>query len=90
MGAFPYEPSPPPDGIETVAKPNMKLKNVREEEYEGEWDLTGKKHGRGALVNKRGLHEGYYKKDVKNGRGRMIYFDGRVYEGEWKNNLWHG
>ena len=20
----------------------------------------------------------------------MIYFDGRVYQGEWKNNLWHG
>ena len=47
-------------------------------------------YGRGIMINKRGVHEGYYNKDMKNGRGRMIYFDGRVYEGEWKENLWHG
>ena len=90
MDQFSYEPIPPPDGIETVLKPKQKLKNVRDEIYEGEWDLSGKKHGKGAMVTKRGLHEGYYKKDMKSGRGRMIYFDGRVYEGEWKDNLWHG
>ena len=42
-------------------KPRHKLKNVRDEIYEGEWDMKGKKHGRGAMVNKRGMHEGYYK-----------------------------
>ena len=90
LGDFNYEPSPTPDGIETVFKPQMKLKNVRDEIYEGDWTKKGLKHGRGIMINKRGVHEGYYNKDMKNGRGRMIYFDGRVYEGEWKENLWHG
>ena len=57
----------------------MKLKNVRNEVYEGEWSMKGKLHGRGAMVNKRGFHEGYYKNDEKSGRGRMIYFDGKIY-----------
>ena len=61
LGEFEYEPSPKPDGILTIPKPKQKLKNVRDEIYEGDWDMKGKKHGRGALVNKRGLHEGYYK-----------------------------
>ena len=58
--------------------------------YEGEWDLTGRKHGKGAMFNKRGIHEGWFRQDKKTGRGRMIYFDGKVYTGEWRDNLWHG
>ena len=61
LGEYDFEPSPPPDGVPVIMKPRQKLKNVRDEIYEGEWDMKGKKHGRGCMVNKRGMHEGYYK-----------------------------
>ena len=36
------------------------------------------------------VFEGYIVNGEKNGRGRMIYEDGTVYVGTWKNDKYHG
>jgi hypothetical protein len=36
------------------------------------------------------IYEGYWKDDLKHGKGRWINKDGRVYEGMFKNDLKHG
>jgi hypothetical protein len=36
------------------------------------------------------IYEGDWKKDVKEGKGKMKYNNGDIYEGDWKNNLKEG
>lgn len=38
----------------------------------------------------RSVYEGYWEKDMANGRGRLIHADGDVYEGFWKDDKAHG
>ena len=42
---FNYEPSPAPDNISRIKREMIVLENGAE--YEGEWDLEGRKDGRG-------------------------------------------
>jgi len=42
---FEFEPSPTPDNVVRVQRPQMTLDNGAE--YEGEWDELGRKDGRG-------------------------------------------
>lgn len=58
-------------------------------EYEGEYK-EGKKWGRGRLSSPDFEFEGFFVKDVINGKGIMKYEDGRKYEGEWLNNRMDG
>src|SRR6056300_1660644 len=86
---FEYNPAPADDGVEKVLKDNIKLESGAE--YEGEWDLEGRKHGKGVQIWVDGsLYEGYWKNDKANGRGRLIHADGDVYNGEWKDDKAHG
>ena len=86
---FDFEPSPTPDRVVRVQRPQMTLDNGAE--YEGEWDEMGRKDGRGVQIWVDGsLYEGYWKADKANGRGRLIHADGDVYNGEWKDDKAHG
>ena len=86
---FDYEPSPAPDNISRVKREMIVLENGAE--YEGEWDLEGRKDGRGVQIWVDGsLYEGYWHADKANGRGRLIHADGDVYQGEWKDDKAHG
>ena len=38
----------------------------------------------------KGIYEGQFRNMKKEGRGKMIFNDGRIYDGEWKNGLYHG
>jgi hypothetical protein len=61
------------------------------DEYEGEWDMEGRKDGKGVQIFVDGsLHEGYWKNDKANGKGRLIHAFGDVYEGNWKEDKAHG
>lgn len=56
---------------------------------------TDIKHGRGALLEKLidgncYLFEGYFYNGVKTGYGRITYWSGAYYEGDWKNGQTHG
>ena len=56
------------------------------DDYEGEVDADGNRHGRGICINKDGyLYEGWWKNDKYHGHGREIVgFDGSYYIGEWE------
>ena len=56
--------------------------------YEGEWNIeTNQRHGRGFHTRfDCSIYEGYWKNDMANGRGRLIYSNGDVYEGQWQND----
>lgn len=46
------------------------------------------KEGRGVLVSRLGsVYEGWFKADKFSYRGRMIWQDGTMYEGEWREDL---
>lgn len=60
-------------------------------QYEGEWDIIGQRHGKGAHLDRDGsLYEGFWSFDKKNGEGRQIDKEGNVYIGEWKDDHRHG
>ena len=89
LGPFNYCPRPDPDGVETDQVERLQIANGNE--YEGELDKFGRKHGRGVMMTSSGsFYEGYWKSDKRHGRGRHIYFDGDVYIGEWVNDHMHG
>ena len=60
--------------------------------YEGEYVYGRKiKQGRGILViDNWGMIEGYFANDQPNGKGRIIYSDGRVYVGQLLKSARHG
>ena len=57
--------------------------------YMGQWRMSDNlKHGRGTWLRnyKDGdgdLYEGYFKDGKREGKGRMFYYDGSTFEGEW-------
>ena len=42
------------------------------------------------VVEPKGVYEGQFRNMKKEGKGKMIFNDGRIYDGEWKNGLYHG
>lgn len=60
--------------------------------YLGTWDLAAdKKQGFGVYVDVDGsIFEGYFKDDVRNGKGRHISSQGIVNQGKWVNNKFQG
>ncbi|KAL6053417.1 RhoGEF domain containing protein [Balamuthia mandrillaris] len=63
--------------------------NVLIEEYHGQW-LDDMKHGPGNWWTVEGLYIGEFVDDLAEGKGRMEYADGSVYEGGWKRGKRHG
>ena len=58
--------------------------------YIGEF-INGEKSGYGEEMSKEGKFVGYFQKDKKNGKGKMVYkISGDTYEGEYKDDLFHG
>ncbi|KAM8961004.1 radial spoke head 10 homolog B isoform 2-T2 [Pelodytes ibericus] len=60
--------------------------------YAGEW-RKGAKHGKGAIYyNAEGTswYDGEWIKNNKEGWGVQCFKNGNIYEGQWKNNKFHG
>ena len=53
---------------------------------------TNKYEGQGIYVfgSDSSIYEGFFRNNLANGRGRMIYANAQVYEGEWRNFKRHG
>ena len=63
------------------------------EQYLGEVDAEGLRHGRGRceyLAYPGGVYEGEWRRGVRHGRGRMLGRDGRTYDGEWRDGVKDG
>ena len=59
--------------------------------YDGQWSPTGLRHGLGTQIDVKGVYYfGYWCDDKKNGRGRILYVNGTLYEGDFKNDEYHG
>ena len=83
MGPFDYGPRP----AFVAGFQQEVLENQKEELYMGEIDNRGDRAGRGVLIDSFGnLYEGHFEKGKKSGHGRLIYTNGRYFEGGWKND----
>ena len=59
--------------------------------YDGQWSPNGLRHGLGTQIDTNGVYYfGYWCDDNKNGRGRILYVDGTLYEGNFKNDEYDG
>lgn len=58
--------------------------------YKGEKDKRGVEEGRGTLLCKGKIFQGFFVKSMKNGLGREIFTNGSSYEGYWVNDKKHG
>ena len=74
-------------------KKNLKFKNewiaTKNKDggvYKGEVDMKGQFSGKGLLLLKGSIYQGYFNKNVREGHGREIYPNGSYYEGGWANN----
>lgn len=86
LGAFVFDLDDKiPTDVETIQRGPILLDSG--EIYEGQWTVDGLKHGRGTLIMQESFkYVGYWIYDMANGKGRLLYWDGDVYEGEWFNN----
>ena len=79
-----------------------RLGTISESKYEGDW-VNGQFHGEGIYTDiYGGSYVGQFKNGMRNGKGIYTYrksvkedsnASGNIqatYEGEWKDNLWHG
>ena len=57
--------------------------------YEGHF-LKGNQHGKGSLIFKEGHYIGSFKKNKKDGEGRLSYNSGERYIGQFKSNTFYG
>lgn len=57
--------------------------------YEGKF-VNGNMHGKGALTFSEGKYIGHFKKNKREGEGKIIYNTGDSYIGQFKKNLFHG
>lgn len=65
-----------------------KLKYKDGEIYEGAFNSSGKRHGRGVCIGSDGSkYDGEYKDDQRHGKGEYHYPDGGVFKGTWKADL---
>lgn len=76
------------DGINVDSKPPVK---VEDGIYQGEWDPTGHRHGRGVEVFEDGSkYVGYFNHDKMDHFGRLILANGDLYEGNFEHGLANG
>ena len=61
-----------------------------ENQYFGQVDHEGKPNGIGRMKINKGLYEGSFRDGKQSGYGRGIMFDGRYYEGWWREGVFHG
>lgn len=64
-------------------------------QYYGEWDISSNKpHGRGFLIGGSDSivwkYVGYFKNGKQEGKGKLTFVSGNVYEGDFKDGLKHG
>ena len=61
-------------------------------EYSGEWnDKSNERHGRGIQIwIDKTIYIGYWKNDLANGKGKLIYPKGNYYEGEFVKGRFEG
>ncbi|MCH1548312.1 MAG: retroviral-like aspartic protease family protein [Flavobacteriaceae bacterium] len=60
-------------------------------EYTGCLDVENKRDGYGIMIFNNGVtFEGNFKKDVKEGKGKITFIDGSFYNGEWINDKREG
>lgn len=60
-------------------------------EYKGEVDKNGEPSGFGIFHWPNGdVYEGYFLCHKREGRGRMLFADGTIYDGDWEDDLMHG
>ena len=58
---------------------------------EGNSSVIPFRHGQGVDVDARGnKYEGMFCRGKKHGVGKMLYRDGTVYNGDWRNDVWSG
>lgn len=57
--------------------------------YEGEF-LEGMRHGVGKFTVPEFVYEGQYHRDTRQGKGKIVWDDGRVYDGDWEDDKRHG
>ena len=90
IGPYKFDPVPELGNDERVWKERQTLPNG--DDYEGEWNLNGQRHGQGIMIDKDGLlYEGWFLNDKQYGHGREIVGrGGAYYEGEWLNGREHG
>lgn len=48
--------------------------------------IGGRKHGKGILKTKKGVYEGEFKNDKREGVGEFKFYSGDVYTGQFINN----
>lgn len=77
------------DGVPVREMPALKM--IDGTIYHGEWDFKGRRHGRGVEeLSEGGNFIGYFAKDKKTGKGRMVYSNGSFYQGYYLDGLYHG
>ena len=84
-----FERYPRPIGDKTEVKERPTQITALGDEYSGEWNSVGKRHGFGVCVFAVSLclYEGYWKDDRPHGRGRLILSDITVVEGTFIDGL---
>eukprot|EP00039_Didymoeca_costata_P020075 m.339974 g.339974 ORF g.339974 m.339974 type:complete len:351 (+) comp19066_c0_seq1:77-1129(+) len=61
------------------------------EEYAGDWNSEGQRHGVGSLkMSNGGKYTGEFKEGSASGVGSIVYSDSSRYDGEWEGNQYHG
>nr|XP_046472668.1 radial spoke head 1 homolog [Neodiprion pinetum] len=71
--------------------PNCLSSNLWHQEYEGERNEQGERHGQGkALLPNGDMYVGSYCKGSRHGKGLYVFRNGARYEGEWRRGLKHG
>lgn len=55
--------------------------------YEGSYNELGERHGQGTLCEAGGRYVGTFAKGRKHGAGYMLYADGRIFEGMFKDDV---
>ena len=61
-----------------------------QEEYTGQTNEAGQRHGKGRLMTPLYVYEGDWVNGLKHGKGVARYKDGTEYNGEWQNDVKHG
>ena len=82
LGAFVWDIDEEFASLDLVSRLPYKFDNG--DIYNGQWNKDGLREGRGTLVWQDGSkYIGYWTNDQKNRKGRLIYANGDVYEGDW-------
>ena len=79
------------DIVEQLVENLKPFIKIEEDVYEGDYNMDGKKHGRGThRFADGGVYEGEFANGKHHGQGMYRYVGGAVYEGEWKSGNMDG